>query len=47
MDPRPQCERLGTRRQGFEEMRLDVDASEIPWETGVLVHRPTSLPVTW
>ncbi|MGH3351205.1 MAG: cytochrome P450 [Nocardioides sp.] len=31
----------------FPDMRLGVDASEIPWETGVLVHRPSSLPVTW
>ncbi|MET8775370.1 cytochrome P450 [Nocardia sp. NPDC004654] len=28
-------------------LELAVAEQEIPWETGVLVHRPTSLPVTW
>ncbi len=28
-------------------LRLAVPEDRIPWETGILVHRPTSLPVTW
>ena len=31
----------------FPTLRLDVDPSDIDWETGVLVHRPVTLPVTW
>jgi cytochrome P450 len=28
-------------------LRLAVPEDRVPWETGILVHRPTSLPVTW
>ncbi|MGU3290887.1 cytochrome P450 [Williamsia sp. M5A3_1d] len=29
------------------DLRLTVDPSEIAWDTGILVHRPISLPVTF
>ena len=28
-------------------LRLAVDPSEIAWDTGILVHRPVALPVSW
>ncbi|MGW5452099.1 cytochrome P450 [Nocardia sp. NPDC003979] len=31
----------------FPTLRLAVPEHEIVWETGVLVHRPVSLPVSW
>ncbi|WP_446225347.1 cytochrome P450 [Nocardia sp. IBHARD005] len=31
----------------FPTLELAVPEHEIPWETGILVHRPTSLPVRW
>lgn len=31
----------------FPTLELAVPRSEIQWETGVLVHRPTTLPVRW
>ncbi len=31
----------------FPGLRLAVDPAEVEFETGVLVHRPVSLPVTW
>ncbi|WP_067672444.1 cytochrome P450 [Nocardia miyunensis] len=31
----------------FPGLRLSVDPAEITWDTGVLVHRPLSLPVAW
>ncbi|KAF0849055.1 cytochrome P450 [Nocardia caishijiensis] len=31
----------------FPTLRLAVPEHEITWETGVLVHRPVSLPVSW
>ncbi|MFD4367538.1 cytochrome P450 [Rhodococcus sp. NPDC058521] len=31
----------------FPSLELAVPDGEVPWETGVLVHRPVSIPVTW
>lgn len=38
---------LRTLVERYPTMRLRVDADVVPWETGVLVHRPVSLQVTW
>lgn len=31
----------------FPELRLAADAESLPWDTGVILRRPTSLPVRW
>ncbi|MFE0751951.1 cytochrome P450 [Gordonia sp. NPDC058843] len=38
---------LGRLTSEFPGLRLAVDPAEVEFETGVLVHRPVSLPVTW
>lgn len=40
-------EAIGRLVAEFPTLRLAVDPSDIDWETGVLVHRPVTLPVTW
>jgi cytochrome P450 len=29
------------------DLRLKGDPRDILWDTGILVHRPVALPVTW
>lgn len=38
---------IGRLAAEFPNLTLDADPETLPWDTGTVLRRPTSLPVRW